>query len=116
MKDLEASYNKMLADDTAGGGCHKTGKFHESIIHATIFPIKALSQAVTPVLQIILGAVLKLYQILGLAFAVYFLHDFSIKMSISWYSIYGQGFNVICFFLFPQDVKQNVLLSSYLDN
>ena len=64
VEDLEASYNKMLADDRAGGDCHKTGKFHESIIHAAIFPIKTLSQVVTPVLHIRLGTVLKLYQIL----------------------------------------------------
>ena len=64
MEDLEASYNEMLTDDRAGGDCHKTGKFHESIIHAAIFPIKTLSQVVTPVLHIRLGTVLKLYQIL----------------------------------------------------
>ena len=44
--------------------CHKTGKFHESIIHAAIFPIKTLFQVVTPALNIRLGTVLKLYQIL----------------------------------------------------
>ena len=41
-----------------------------------------------------------------------------------WYSIYEQSFNVMPFFLlkisktfFPsQDIKQNVLLSSYLEN
>ena len=59
-----ASYNEMLTDDRAGGDCHKTGTFHESIIHAAIFPIKTLSQVVTPVLHIRLGTVLKLYQIL----------------------------------------------------
>ena len=64
MEDLEASHNEMLTDDRAGGDCHKTGKFHESIIHAAIFPIKTLSQVVTPVLHIRLGTVLKLYQIL----------------------------------------------------
>ena len=64
MEDLEASYNEMLTDNRAGGDFHKTGKFHESIIHAAIFPIKTLSQVVTPVLHIRLGTVLKLYQIL----------------------------------------------------
>ena len=44
MGDLEASYDEMLADDTKGGNCHKTGKFHESIIHTAIFPIKTLPQ------------------------------------------------------------------------
>ena len=33
----------MLAGDTAGGDCHKTRKFHGSIIHAAIFPIKTVS-------------------------------------------------------------------------
>ena len=61
---MEASYNELLADDTAGGDCHKTGTFHESIIHAAIFSIKTLSQVATPVLHIRLGTVLKLYQIL----------------------------------------------------
>ena len=44
--------------------CHETGKFHESIIHEAIFPIKTLSQVVTSVLHIRLGTVVKLYQIL----------------------------------------------------
>ena len=47
-----------------GGYCHKTGKFHESIIHAAIFPIKTLSLVVTTVLHVRFGRVLKLYQIL----------------------------------------------------
>ena len=64
MEDLEASYNKMLADDRAGGDYHKIRKFHESIIHAAIFPIKMLSQVVTPVLHIRLGTFLKLCQTL----------------------------------------------------
>ena len=33
----------MLAGDTAGGDCHKTRKFHESIIHAAIFLKKTVS-------------------------------------------------------------------------
>ena len=65
VEDLEASYNKMLADDRAGGDYHKIRKFHESIIHVAIFPPKkVLFQAVTPVLRIRLGTVLKLYQTL----------------------------------------------------
>ena len=63
MEDLKVSYNKMLADDRAGGSCQKTGKFHKSIIYPAIFPIKTLSQVVTPVLHTRLGTVLKLYQI-----------------------------------------------------
>ena len=29
MEDFEASCNEMLADDRAGGNCHKARKFHE---------------------------------------------------------------------------------------
>ena len=29
MKDLEASYNEMLADDRAGSDCHKTENFYQ---------------------------------------------------------------------------------------
>ena len=54
----------MLADDRAGGDYHKIRKFHESIIHVSIFPKKMLFQVVTPVLHIRLGTVLKLYQTL----------------------------------------------------
>ena len=64
VEDLEASYNKMLADDRAGGDYHKIRKFYESIIHAAIFQKRMLFQVVTPVLHIRLGTVLKLYQTL----------------------------------------------------
>ena len=60
MKDLEASYNEMLADDRAGSDCHKTENFYQSIIYAAISPIKTVSQVVTAVLHIKLGTVLKL--------------------------------------------------------
>ena len=56
IKDLEASYNKMLTDDRVGGDCHKTGKFHESIIHAA-----TVSGSLSCLL---LGTVLRFYQIL----------------------------------------------------
>ena len=59
----------------------------------------------------VLGYLPKLERGLGLAFAVHFLHDSSIKTLFIWYSIYGQGFNVIP----SQDIKKNVLLNSYLD-
>ena len=57
----------------------------------------------------------ELYRGLRLAFAINLLHDFSIKLFFIWYWIYGQGFNVIPFVRL-KDIKQNVLLSSYLDN
>ena len=59
------------------------------------------------------GYLPKLKRDLGLAFSAHFLHDFSIKMFLIYYSINGQSFNVIPFFP-SQDIKQNVLLSSYL--
>ena len=58
--DLEASYNKMLTDDTAGHHCHERGKFHESIVDAAIFPIKTQCEVITALLDIRLGLVLKL--------------------------------------------------------
>ena len=63
MGNFQANYHEMFAD-TAGGDYPKTGKFHESIIHAAIYKKKLLSEVVTPVLHIRLGTVLKLYQIL----------------------------------------------------
>ena len=64
LKELEASYKKHLTDDRAGGDLHKTGKYHESVTGEVIFPLKSLSQVVTPLLHIRLGTVLKFYQIL----------------------------------------------------
>ena len=49
---------------------------------------------------------------MGLAFGAYFLHDFPIKMSL----ILCQWTKFQCRTLFlSQDIKQSVLLSSYLD-
>ena len=74
MDDLEVSYDKRLTDDRAGDDCQKNresiriiysiAKNHESIIHAAILLIKTLWQVIFPVLNIRLGIVLKLYQIL----------------------------------------------------
>ena len=51
---------------------------------------------------------------LGLAFGAYFRHDFSIKIP---YLILYQWPKFQCHTFFPsQDIKQNVLLSSYLDS
>ena len=63
LSDYESSYNENLAEDRMGGDLHKTGKFHESIVARSIFPI-ALENVVPPVLHIMLGIVLKLYKIL----------------------------------------------------
>ena len=59
----------------------------------------------------VLGYWAKLKRGLGVAFGVHFLHDFSIKC----YLILYQWTKFQCYTLFlSQDIKQNVLLSSYL--
>ncbi|XP_057296535.1 uncharacterized protein LOC130625451 [Hydractinia symbiolongicarpus] len=63
VKDLEASYFENLAEDRTGG-LRKTGKYHESIVGDVIFPITDLSRVVPPVLHIVLGITLKLYELL----------------------------------------------------
>ena len=51
---------------------------------------------------------------LGLAFDAHFLHDFSINV---FYLILYQWTKFQCHtFFLSQDIKQNVLLSSYLDS
>ena len=58
----------------------------------------------------VLGYLPKLKRGLGLAFGEHFLHDFSIKAFLQWTKFQ-------CYTFFPsQDIKQNVLLSSYLDH
>lgn len=64
MENLEDSYNQMLADDVAGGDCHKTWNFNESVIHSVIVQIKALTHVDTPVLHIRLWTALTIKQIL----------------------------------------------------
>ena len=54
---------------------------------------------------------------LGIALGEHFLHDFSKKMSKCPYLILSLWTKFQCHTFFPsQDIKQNVLLSSYLDN
>ena len=59
----------------------------------------------------VLGYLAKLKKGLRIAFGPYFLHDFSIKLILYQWT----KFQYHTFFL-SQDIKQNVLLSSYLDN
>ena len=62
-----------------------------------------------------LGYVPKLERGLGLAFGAHFLHDFFHK-NVSYLIIYLWA-KFQCHTVFPsQDIKQNVLLSSYLDS
>ena len=63
----------------------------------------------------VLGCLPKLKQGLGLAFAAHFLYDFSIK-NVPYLILYQlTEFRCRSFFA-SQNIKQNVLLSSYLDN
>ena len=62
----------------------------------------------------VLGYLAKLKSGLGLAFGAYFLHEFSINLP---YLILYQWTKLQCQTIFlSQDIKQNVLLSSYLDS
>ena len=62
----------------------------------------------------LLGYLSNLKRVLGLAFAARFLRDFSIKYSLLNTLPLDK---VQCLILFSsQDIRQNVLLSSYLDN
>ena len=62
----------------------------------------------------VLGYLSKLKMVLGLVFGVHVLHDFSIKCSL------GNTLSIdkvsMSHLFHSQDIKQNVLLSSYLDN
>ena len=63
----------------------------------------------------VLGYLTKLKRGLGLAFGAYFLHNFSIKNVL--YLILYQLTKIQCHTLFlSQDIKQNMLLRSYLDS
>ena len=62
-----------------------------------------------------LSYLLKLKRGLGLAFGAHFLHDIFHK-SVSYLMLY-QWTKLQCYNLFlSQDIKQNALLSSYLDS
>ena len=63
----------------------------------------------------VLGYLAKLKRCLGLAFGVHFLHDFSTK-KVSYIILYQwTKFPWHTLFL-SQDIKQHVLVSSYLDS
>ena len=62
----------------------------------------------------VLGYLAKLKRGLGLAFGAQFLHDFSIKMFLIWYSYNEQSFNIPPYFFIK--IPNKMLLSSYLDS
>ena len=62
-----------------------------------------------------MGCLPQLKRGLGLAFGAHCLHDFSIK-SFPYLTLY-QSTKFQCHIFFPsQDIRQNMLLSSYLDS
>ena len=61
--------------------------------------LKYLTFKIISCMQWLFWVIYQNYRGLGLAFAAHFLHDFSIKTFFIWYSIYGQGFDVIPFLL-----------------
>ena len=63
----------------------------------------------------VLSYLAKLKRGVGLAFGAHFVHDFSMKMFLIEFPINGAKFQCHTLFL-SQDIKQNVLLSSYLDS
>ena len=63
--------------------------------------------------MVVLGVLSKSKKGLGIAFSPYFLHDFSIEMFLDTLSMHKVS---ISYLFFTQDIKQNMLLSSYLDN
>ena len=64
----------------------------------------------------VLGYLPKLKRSLGVAFHVHFLHDFSPKKCFLFDTLSMDKVSK-CHIFFPsQDIKQNMLLSSYLDN
>jgi len=63
IEELEAFYNKNLCKDRHVENIRKTGKFHGSIFHRSVFPISTLDNVVPPVLHIMLGIVLKLFNL-----------------------------------------------------
>ena len=62
----------------------------------------------------VLGYLAKLKKGLGVAFGAHFLHDFSIKSSL--FSSSSMDKVSMSHLIFFQDIKQNMLLSYYLDS
>ena len=64
----------------------------------------------------VLSYLAKLKRCLGLAFGAHFLHDFSIKMFCIYLILYQWKKFQCHILLLSQDIKLNVLVSSYLDS
>ena len=64
VEDFDLNYNENLCDDRANGDMRENGKYHNSVIEQMLFPIRHLDFVVPPVLHIVLGITLLLYNIL----------------------------------------------------
>ena len=64
----------------------------------------------------VLGYLPKLKRDLGLACSAYFPHDFSMHKNVPCLILYQWKKFQCCTFLPSQEIKQNALLSSYLDS
>ena len=62
--DIESLYHENLVEDRKGSDTHGTGKYHGNFYNRAIFPILSLDNIVPPVLHIMLGIVLKLFNLL----------------------------------------------------
>ena len=60
--DYGVQLAENLCDDRQGGINRKTGKEHNSIIDAMLFPLKSLDDVVPPILHIFLGGTLRLWE------------------------------------------------------
>ena len=58
------SYNENLCDDRNGGNTRENGKHHFSVVDKMLFPLQNLACVVPPVLHILLGITLLLFNLL----------------------------------------------------
>ena len=64
IEDIESLYCENLAEDRQLFDARATGKFHGNFYNRAIFPILSLDNIVPPVLHIMLGVILKLFNLL----------------------------------------------------
>ena len=62
--DYNLNYNENLCDDRSNGSMRENGKFHNSVVEQMLFPIKDFKFVVPPILHVLLGVTLHLYNIL----------------------------------------------------
>ena len=64
IEDYQQNYNENLSDDRSNHNMHENEKYHNSIAGPMLFPLKHLDQVVPASLDIMLGIVLLLYNLL----------------------------------------------------